>query len=75
MRRRWPIPRGILQHAPEANHFNFLGHVMSVVDAEDIHRFFHDFHRTLARQGVDGVKVDCQAVLEGVAYGHGGGWR
>ena len=42
------------------------------VPPESIHRFYHDYHRYLARQGVDGVKVDTQSVIEGLSYGFGG---
>ena len=45
---------------------------MGVVPPEHIYRFFHDYHRHLRQQGVDGVKVDNQSALEGVAHGMGG---
>ncbi len=48
------------------------GDLMGVVTASDIGRFFADFHANLRAQGVDGVKVDNQAALEGVAHGLGG---
>jgi len=34
--------------------------------------FYQDWHAQLARQGVDGVKVDAQAMLESVSAGQGG---
>ena len=40
--------------------------------AEKIGAFYEDCHRMLAEQGVDGVKVDVQAMLEGVSAGQGG---
>ncbi|HEX8834152.1 MAG TPA: Sip1-related alpha-galactosidase, partial [Abditibacteriaceae bacterium] len=61
---------GILHHAP-ANDDGWGGQT-HLVSPEHIYRFFHDFHRHLRRQGVDGVKVDVQAMLEGAAYGVGG---
>lgn len=39
------------------------------VDLESIDRFYHDYHRNLSTMGVDGVKVDNQASLEGVGQG------
>ncbi|HEY5703987.1 MAG TPA: Sip1-related alpha-galactosidase [Terrimicrobiaceae bacterium] len=40
--------------------------------AEKIGRFYEDCHRSLAEQGIDGVKVDVQALLEGLSSGQGG---
>jgi raffinose synthase len=34
--------------------------------------FYDDYHRYLAEQGVDGVKVDNQASVEGLGHGQGG---
>lgn len=48
------------------------GTVAGVVPPKHIDRFYHDYHRRLRQQGVDGVKVDNQAVLEGVAATLGG---
>lgn len=50
----------------------YWGPVVGVVAPEQIARFFQDYHRHLRLQGVDGVKVDTQATLEGVAAGFGG---
>lgn len=61
---------GILHHVPTIA--DWWGKVMGVVPPEHIYRFFQDYHRHLRLQGVDGVKVDNQAALEGVSYGFGG---
>jgi raffinose synthase len=45
---------------------------VGLVPPEAIARFFDDYHRHLAGQGVDGVKVDNQAATEGIASGLGG---
>jgi raffinose synthase len=45
---------------------------VGVPSAEKIGTFYDDYHRRLADQGVDGVKVDVQAMLEGVSAGQGG---
>ena len=50
----------------------YFGGFVSVVPPRHIARFFQDYHRHLRAQGVDGVKVDNQATLEGVAAGLGG---
>lgn len=42
------------------------------IGEDQIFSFYNDYHRKLYRQGVDGVKVDVQAALEGVADGEGG---
>ncbi|RYG45851.1 hypothetical protein EON79_11615 [bacterium] len=45
---------------------------VAAVVPEDIYRFFQNYHRSLRRQGVDGVKVDNQAALETVGATYGG---
>ncbi|HEY3816228.1 MAG TPA: Sip1-related alpha-galactosidase [Polyangiaceae bacterium] len=62
---------GVLAHAPSFNHI-WWGNVFGLVPAQHIGRFYDDYHRSLAAAGVDGVKVDSQAVLEGVAQHQGG---
>lgn len=61
---------GILQVNPAYNHM--WGGLIGLPGPADIERFYDDFHRLLAEQGIDGVKVDVQAVLEGCATGAGG---
>jgi len=46
--------------------------ISGVVSKKDIYRFIFDFHRFLKQQGVDGVKVDSQASLEGACQGMSG---
>lgn len=48
------------------------GATVGVPGAEKIGAFYDDYHRSLAEQGVDGVKVDNQAMLEAVSVGQGG---
>jgi raffinose synthase len=62
---------GILAHQPSVNE-QWWGSLIGLVPAAHAARFFDDYHARLAAQGVDGVKVDSQAVLEGVAQGQGG---
>ena len=70
-----PTPRrfapGILHHRPMLN-TQWWGEIVGLVSGKDIYRFFQDYHRHLRRQGVDGVKVDTQSTIEGIAYGEGG---
>lgn len=55
---RWNVhPWGAQQGVPDAAHWV---------------TFFRDWHAQLAAQGVDGVKVDAQAMLEAVSAGQGG---
>ncbi len=42
------------------------------IGEDHIFSFYNDYHRALHQQGVDGVKVDVQAALEGAAEGEGG---
>lgn len=51
---------------------DWWGNLCGVVPPATIGRFYSDYHRHLRSQGVDGVKVDNQAVLETVADGSGG---
>jgi len=62
---------GVLTHVPTFNHL-WWGNVVGFVPCQYIRAFFEDYHRALAAQGVDGVKVDSQAVLESVVQGQGG---
>lgn len=62
---------GILFHEPTFNQ-QWWGNVFGLVPAQHIARFYEDYHSVLAAQGIDGVKVDSQAVLEGVAQHQGG---
>lgn len=62
---------GILAHAPTFNQ-EWWGALVGLVPAEHIARFYDDYHASLAAAGVDGVKVDSQAVLEALAHGEGG---
>jgi raffinose synthase len=62
---------GILFHMPAFNH-EWWGNLVGFVPASEAARFYDDYHRALAAEGVDGVKVDSQAVLEGVSTGQGG---
>jgi raffinose synthase len=62
---------GIMAHCPRHNE-EWWGALVGLVPESAIARFYDDYHRTLSAQGVDGVKVDNQAVLEGLATGQGG---
>jgi raffinose synthase len=62
---------GVLAHAPSFNQI-WWGRLVGLVPAARIRAFYDDYHRHLRAQGVDGVKVDSQAVLEAVADGQGG---
>ena len=65
------------QYSPEINQYvesliDWFGKAVGVVSPEHIYRFYQDYHRHLRKQGVDGVKVDNQAAVEGVSQGIGG---
>ncbi len=62
---------GILAGNPNYN-LEWWGALVGLVPPKSIHRFFHDYHRHLRSQGVDGVKVDNQSATEGLAAGSGG---
>ncbi len=67
---RWFGP-GMLKMDPSWN-VRPWGAVVGVPSARKIATFYDDYHRSLAAQGVDGVKVDNQAMLEAVSAGQGG---
>jgi raffinose synthase len=67
---RWYSPE-ILRHTPALN-WDWWGPCVGRPAPEDLERFYHNYHRHLADQGVDGVKVDNQASVEGLGYGIGG---
>jgi raffinose synthase len=62
---------GVMAHKPTFNH-DWWSSLVGLVPAAHVARFFDDYHSYLESQGVDGVKVDNQAVLEGVAQRQGG---
>ncbi|HKO95162.1 MAG TPA: Sip1-related alpha-galactosidase, partial [Polyangiaceae bacterium] len=62
---------GILTHTPRCNE-EWWGSLVGLVPESEIGRFYDDYHRQLAEQGVDGVKVDNQAVLESLGARQGG---
>lgn len=62
--------QGIRHYYP--NGIPYFGDSCGVVPTEHIYRFYQDYHRHLRLQGVDGVKVDNQAAVEGVSEGMGG---
>jgi raffinose synthase len=51
---------------------DYWGQGVGVIPAERIAKFYNDYHQRLKAQGVDGVKVDTQSMMEGVAYELGG---
>jgi len=60
----------ILDNVPDLP--NWFGKHVGVPSVSAIHHFYNDYHRHLRLQGVDGVKVDNQASVEGLAAGSGG---
>ena len=62
---------GIMAHEPKFNE-DWWGSLVGLVSPDAIARFYDDFHCYLENQGVDGVKVDSQAVLEAIAQHQGG---
>ena len=62
---------GILANEPTWN-VRPWGAQVAVPSAAGIRRFYYAYHQTLRAQGVDGVKVDNQAMLEAVCAGQGG---
>lgn len=61
---------GILHYIPNMNEWE--GGDLYRIEVESIHNFYHDYHRYLRQRGVDGVKVDNQARLEGLSADSGG---
>jgi len=62
---------GVLGHFPEGNS-QWWGRSAGIVPAEQLQQFLDDYHRSLAAQEVDGVKVDNQATQEAFAASSGG---
>ena len=48
------------------------GLIGGIIPSAHIHAFYQAYHRHLRAQGVDGVKVDSQSILEAYAPGEGG---
>lgn len=67
---RWYSPE-ILSHAPAFN-VEYWGPVVGTPAPSGLARLYDDYHASLSQAGVDGVKVDNQASVEGVTHGDGG---
>lgn len=67
---RWYSPE-VLTHAPGMNR-EYCGDFGSPPAQPKLGSFYEDYHRALAAEGVDGVKVDNQSSLEGLSVGRGG---
>jgi len=61
----------ILAMHPNLN-TEYWGHNAGLVPPDKIAKFYDDYHRQMKAQGVDGVKVDSQSAIEGMAAGLGG---
>jgi raffinose synthase len=61
----------ILAHFPSGN-WEWWGALVGRPSRRGVAAFYDRYHRELAAQGVDGVKVDNQASIEGIARGAGG---
>ncbi len=61
----------ILGHFPNGN-WEWWGALVGRPSARGVALFYDRYHAALAAQGVDGVKVDNQASVEGIARGAGG---
>jgi raffinose synthase len=62
---------GVLAVHPNYN-TQWWGHAVGVIPPHKIAQFYDDYHRRLQMQGVDGVKVDNQSMIESVAHGLAG---
>ncbi len=67
---RWQSPE-ILAHFPQGN-WEFWGAMVGRPAPSAVPGFYDRYHAALAAEGVDGVKVDNQASIEGLAHGAGG---
>ncbi|CAM9742069.1 unnamed protein product, partial [Ectocarpus sp. 12 AP-2014] len=69
-------PPGIVEVDPDMKMFfrvsKFLNKRFGVVPPEKIRSFYDDYHRYLRSQGVHGVKVDAQSVVNFLGPGNGG---
>lgn len=63
--------QSILHYYPDLNSAHW-GQWVGVVPPNRIAKFYNDYHQRLKAQGVDGVKVDSQSMLEAVAADLGG---
>ncbi|CAM9329467.1 unnamed protein product, partial [Laminaria digitata] len=69
-------PPGIVEVDPDMKMFfrvsKFMNKRFGVVPPEKIRAFYDDYHRYLSSQGVDGIKVDAQSVVNFLGPGNGG---
>ncbi|CAN0263343.1 unnamed protein product, partial [Ectocarpus sp. 4 AP-2014] len=69
-------PPGIVEVDPDMKMFfrvsKFLNKRFGIVPPEKVRSFYDDYHRYLRSQGVHGVKVDAQSVVNFLGRGNGG---
>lgn len=66
------LPVGILEQMPDMASDTLTINGLGVVHPDKVMEFYDELHTYLAKQGVDGVKVDVQAILETLGAGYGG---
>lgn len=66
------VSKGVVENEPVWKSDPMKEQGLGLVNPRSVYKFYNDLHSYLASNGVDGVKVDVQCILETLAAGLGG---
>ncbi|KAH9610837.1 hypothetical protein KSS87_005284 [Heliosperma pusillum] len=70
---RYPnVSKGVVENEPMWKSDPLKVHGLGLMNPKSVYKFYNDLHKYLASNGVDGVKVDVQCILETLGAGLGG---
>ncbi|KAL8128823.1 hypothetical protein V2J09_017978, partial [Rumex salicifolius] len=66
------VSKGVMENEPSWKTDPLAVQGLGLVNPKSVFKFYSDLHGYLAANGIDGVKVDVQCILETLGAGHGG---
>lgn len=66
------VSKGVVENEPVWKSDPMKVQGLGLVNPKSVYKFYNDLHSYLASNGIDGVKVDVQCILETLATGFGG---
>ncbi|KAK9715162.1 hypothetical protein RND81_06G146800 [Saponaria officinalis] len=66
------VSKGVVENEPMWKTDPIKVHGLGLMNPKSVYKFYNDLHKYLASNGIDGVKVDVQCILETLGAGLGG---
>ncbi|KAL9224432.1 hypothetical protein vseg_000462 [Gypsophila vaccaria] len=66
------VSKGVVENEPMWKSDPIKVHGLGLMNPKNVYKFYSDLHKYLASNGIDGVKVDVQCILETLGGGLGG---